>query len=75
MKIEGVTLHHLRMELQSPFETSFGCIQSRDCILVEIKAEGLTGWGECVADFYPGYSHEISGTAWYILETFSSPLS
>ena len=73
MKIEVITLHHLRMDLQAPFETSFGRIQNRDCILIEIKAEGLTGWGECAADYYPGYSSEISGTAWYILQNFIIP--
>ena len=65
MKIERVTLHHVRMKLQSAFETSFGRIETRDCILVEIGSEGVTGWGECVADRDPGYSEETSGTAWH----------
>lgn len=74
MKIEKITLHHLRMPLVSHFETSFGRIFERDCILVEIQSEGLTGWGECVADRDPGYSYETSGTAWHILKDFIVPL-
>jgi O-succinylbenzoate synthase len=74
MKIEQITLHHLRMKLQSAFETSFGRIETRDCILVELNSEGITGWGECVADRDPGYSEETSGTAWHILEEFLVPL-
>jgi O-succinylbenzoate synthase len=74
MKIEKITLHHLRMPLVSHFETSFGRIFERDCILVEIQSEGLTGWGECVADRDPGYSYETSGTAWHILQDFITPL-
>jgi O-succinylbenzoate synthase len=74
MKIEKITLHHLRMPLVAHFETSFGRIFERDCILVEIQSEGLTGWGECVADRDPGYSYETSGTAWHILMDFIAPL-
>lgn len=61
------------MPLVAPFETSFGSIATRDCILIEIYAEGLTGWGECVADRDPGYAWETCGTAWYILPEFIVP--
>ena len=73
MKIEQITLHHLRMKLKSPFETSFGRIETRDCILIEVIADGVIGYGECVADRDPGYSSETSGTAWHILEEFLIP--
>ena len=73
MKIEKITLHHLRMPLVAPFETSFGSIDTRDCILVEIEAQGLTGWGEVVADRDPGYAWETCGTAWHILPDFILP--
>ena len=73
MLIERVTLHHLRMELVSPFETSFERITHRDCILVEVVSDGVVGYGECVADRNPGYSYENYGTAWHILEHFLIP--
>ena len=73
MKIENITLTHLRMPLVLPFETSFGRSSERDCILITIRAEGLRGYGECVADRDPGYAYETSGTAWHVLSEFIVP--
>jgi len=73
MKIEKLNLQHLRMTLRSPFETSFGRSETRDCILIEAYAEGLIGYGECVADADPGYSYETIQTAWHILKDFLAP--
>jgi O-succinylbenzoate synthase len=73
MKIDKITLHHLSMPLVSPFATSFGSIDTRECILLEVKSEGLVGWGECVADRDPGYAYETVGTAWHILRDFLIP--
>lgn len=73
MRIEQITLHHLRMPLVAPFETSFGRITDRECILLELASEGLTGIGECVADRDPGYAYETTGTAWHILNDFICP--
>jgi O-succinylbenzoate synthase len=74
MKLDSLTLYHLRMPLVSPFETSFGRTTDRECILISIHSEGLTGYGECVADRDPGYSYETTGTAWHILKDFIAPL-
>ncbi len=73
MHIDRITLHHLRMPLRSPFETSFGRITDRECILLAVCSEGLVGYGECVADRDPGYAYETSGTAWHILRDFLVP--
>ena len=74
MKIELVNLYHLRMPLVSPFETSFGRIASRECVLIEAFSDGLIGYGECPADRDPGYSYETTGTAWHILRDFLVPM-
>src|SRR5512138_3368163 len=74
MKIDSLELHHLRMPLVSPFETSFGREVDRECILIALHAEGLTGYGECVASYNPGYNYETTGTAWHILREFIAPL-
>jgi len=42
--------------------------------LVEIKSEGLVGYGECVSTRDPGYNYETAGTAWHILKDFILPL-
>ena len=73
MKISQINLFHLRMPLVSAFETSFGRIHTRDCVLVEAFADGLVGYGECPADRDPGYSYETVGTAWHILQDFLVP--
>jgi O-succinylbenzoate synthase len=74
MKIESITLHHLSMPLVAPFETSFGRETDRQCVLITLQADGLTGYGECVATRDPGYSYETAGTAWHILQDFIAPL-
>jgi O-succinylbenzoate synthase len=73
MKISHVNLYHLRMPLLSAFETSFGRINTRDCVIVEAFAGSLVGYGECPADRDPGYSYETVGTAWHILQDFLVP--
>src|SRR5215208_517115 len=74
MKIEFLTLNHISMPLVAPFETSFGRETDRECIIISLTADGLTGHGECVATRDPGYNYETSGTAWHILKDFVAPL-
>ncbi len=73
MKIQAVHMHHLRMKLQSHFETSFGRIYDRDSIMISLYSDGLVGYGECVADRDPGYAYETTQTAWHILKDFLIP--
>jgi O-succinylbenzoate synthase len=73
MKIDRIDLYHLRMPLKSAFETSFGRIDTRDCVLIEAHSGELVGYGECPADRDPGYSYETVGTAWHILQEFLIP--
>jgi O-succinylbenzoate synthase len=74
MKISKISLYPIRMPLVSHFETSFGRIHDRECVLVKLEAEGLVGWGECAADRDPGYSYETTGTVMHILRDFVLPL-
>ncbi len=73
MKIERVELDHLSLPLVAPFETSFGVETNRHCLIVVLRADGLTGYGECVASREPGYSYETASTAWHILSEFLIP--
>lgn len=73
MKIERANLYHLRMPLRSSFETSFGRIQERDGLIVELFCQGVEGFGECAADRSPGYSYETAYTAWHILQDYLLP--
>ncbi|MCA9938528.1 MAG: o-succinylbenzoate synthase [Anaerolineales bacterium] len=73
MKIEQVDLYHISQELVSPFVTSFGRQQQRDCLILRLRTGGLTAWGECVATNDPGYSYETVVTAWHVLSDFLIP--
>jgi o-succinylbenzoate synthase len=73
MKFDHIKLFHLRMPLRTPFETSFGRSIHRDCIILQVFAGDLEGFGECVADATPGYSSETVGTAWHVLGEFLIP--
>ncbi len=74
MKIDAIRFDQLKMPLVSPFETSFGREIDRECVLVTIQSEGVTGYGECVATHDPGYNYETTGTAMHILKDFVTPL-
>lgn len=67
MKIDAIFLRELQIPLVQPFETSFGKTTNRRILLVEMKADGLTGWGECTAGEHPYFSYETVDTAWMML--------
>ena len=73
MRIEKIELRHIKMELVSPFTTSMGTEYDEEHIIVRVEGEGLTGWGECVAEGTPFYSYETVTTAWHILQDFLIP--
>ena len=74
MKVQKITLREIRMPLVTPFETSFGRVTDRRMLLVEAEAEGIRGWGECVAGEGPFYAPETVETAWHILREFLWPI-
>jgi len=74
MKIEKIILYHISLPLITPFATSFGSVDHKECILVKLEAEGLTGYGESSVEHDPGYNYETTGTAWHILKDFIAPL-
>jgi o-succinylbenzoate synthase len=73
MKIEAITLREVRMSLKAPFETSFGVIQNRRILLVEVASDGMTGWGEVTAGETPSYNAETTDTAWRVISDFIAP--
>jgi len=73
MKIETIALREIRMRLKAPFETSFGTVHDRRILLVEVVAEGVSGWGEVTAGETPGYNAETTDTAWHVLTDFLAP--
>jgi O-succinylbenzoate synthase len=74
MRIEAITLRKLKMRLKAPFETSFGVTHDRTVILVELLADGLTGWSEVTVSEGPFFNSETAETAWLIIRQFLIPL-
>ncbi|MGD0733435.1 MAG: o-succinylbenzoate synthase [Terracidiphilus sp.] len=73
MKIEKITLREISMQLKQPFETSFGVTHRRRVVLVELNADGISGWGEVTATEGPYYNSETTDTAWHIICDFLAP--
>lgn len=58
-RLAEIRLHRIEMPLVRPFRTSFGTQETRDVLLVEaVTQDGVSGWAECVAMEWPGYSYE-----------------
>jgi O-succinylbenzoate synthase len=73
IKIERVTLRQIRMPLVHFFETSFGRTYERQIVLVEVVADGLSGWGEVTAGENPFYNEEWYESAWLIVRDYAAP--
>src|SRR6202023_1324147 len=74
MKIESATLREIHMPLVHFFETSFGRVYNRRILLLSVEADGVRGWGECVAGEDPYYSPEWTETAWPTIKNNLAPL-
>ncbi len=73
VRIDRLELRLLRLPLVHFFETSFGRVHDRTCILVTAYGDGAAGHGECVAEGNPFYSSETTETAWHIITCFIAP--
>ncbi len=73
MKIDRIEIREIGLRLRERFEISSGSKQDRRILLITVSADGLTGWGECVAAEEPNYSYETTDTAWHIMEDFLVP--
>jgi O-succinylbenzoate synthase len=74
MNIELIALRELKMRLKAPFETSFGVTHNRRILLVEVVADGVSGWGEVTTGETPSYNPETTDTAWHVISDFIAPL-
>ena len=75
MIIKKVKLHHLNMTMKNSFVTSFGSVQEKPFLLVEVMDEsGNTGWGESTAFHAPWYNEETFQTNLHIIKDFLIPL-
>jgi len=68
--IRGIELIDARIDLVSPFRTSFGTQTYRDLLFVRVLDDDVEGWGECVAMSEPGYSSEYIDGCRAMIERF-----
>jgi len=73
MLIKRIELRYIKMELVAPFVTSMGVETHEEHIIIRVESDGVTGWGECVAQGNPFYSYETVNTAWHILRDYLIP--
>jgi O-succinylbenzoate synthase len=73
VKIDRVELRLVKLPLVHFFETSFGRIDDKHFVLVRVEGDGVSGFGECVAEQDPYYSAETNETVWHIIAEFVAP--
>jgi O-succinylbenzoate synthase len=74
VKIEQIELYNVSLPFLLPFKYVGGELSSHTCLIIAIKSEGLTGWGECPTFEQPYYTSETITTAFHILKDFLIPL-
>lgn len=73
IRIEQIILRQIEMPLVHFFETSFGRTYGRKMVLVEVRAGGVSGWGEVTCGENPFYNEEWTESAWSILRDYAGP--
>ena len=73
MRIDQVEIRYIQLPLVHRFETSFGREDVRHTIIVAVRGEGLTGWGEAATSEGPWYEYETVETSWHVLRDFLGP--
>ncbi|WP_341250725.1 o-succinylbenzoate synthase [Euzebya pacifica] len=73
MRIEAIELRRVDIPLVTPFRTSFGTQDTRDCVLVRVVTDVGEGWGECVTMPWPLYSAESSDVVIPIVAAHMAP--
>jgi len=74
VRVERVEVRRLTLPLRHPFETSFARCTEKNFLLVSVSAQGVTGYGEAVADDEPYYLPETNATVLHVLRDFLAPL-
>ncbi len=74
IRLERLSLFLVELPLVTPFATSFGEERTKQALLVSLTAEGVMGWGECVAGSGPWYSWETVETARYVISEHIRPI-
>jgi O-succinylbenzoate synthase len=72
--IDDVEERIVRIPFVKPFSISTATWSVKEALLLRFGSEGVSGWGECVADPDPYYASETTLTARHIIRDFLLPL-
>jgi O-succinylbenzoate synthase len=72
-RVDQIVLRRIRMPLVHFFETSFGRTYERAMVLVEVRSDGVSGWGEVTCGENPFYNEEWTESAWLLLKNYIGP--
>lgn len=67
MKIDAITLTHVRIPLVEPFTISNGSVSEKDGIIVALSSDGVTGYGEASPMSGGFYSDDTPESVWKTL--------
>lgn len=73
MRIEQITLTHVRLPLHEPFRISNGEVSEKDGIVVAVSSDGLTGYGESSPMAGSFYSSDTPESCWRQLTEHLAP--
>ncbi len=73
MKVERITLTHVRIPLVEPYRISNGEVSEKDGILVRVDAGGLAGMGEASPMAGSFYSDDTPASVWKFLTDWLIP--
>ena len=73
MRLECLTLREIHLPLKEPFRISSGIQRSRRILLLQLEADGVAAWSECVAPEEPNYCSETIDTAWHAIVHWVAP--
>lgn len=74
MRIEEISLTHVRVPLVEPFRISSGAVAEKDAIAVAIRSDGLTGYGESSPMAGSFYSSDTPERSWHELRSIVVPV-
>ncbi len=75
LNIAQINLHEVHMQLKYPFTTSFGSVQKKVFLIIEMVDEkGERGFGESVAFTYPWYTEETFHTTSHMIKDVLIPV-
>jgi O-succinylbenzoate synthase len=67
MRLAEIRLHWIQIPLHEPFRISSGAVAVKDAILIELRSDAATGWGEASPMAGAFYSAETPEGTWEFL--------